>query len=54
MRGGTPAVGRRMENALLHWPAARIARLNYRAGAIAVASFLAINAVLIGLAVRAG
>ena len=35
------------------WPAARVAHLNYRTAAIAVASFLAINAVLIGLAVRA-
>ena len=34
------------------WPAARIAHLNARTAAIAVASFLAINAVLIGLAVR--
>jgi hypothetical protein len=36
------------------WPAARIARLNYRAGTIAVASFLAINAALILLAALAG
>jgi hypothetical protein len=36
------------------WPEARIAHLNYRAGAIAVASFLAINAALILLAARVG
>jgi hypothetical protein len=36
------------------WPATRIAHLTYRAGAIAVASFLAINVALIVLAVRAG
>jgi hypothetical protein len=36
------------------WPAARIAHLNYRAAAIAVASFLAINVALIGFAAWAG
>ncbi len=36
------------------WPEARIAHLNYRAGAIAFASFLTINAALILLAARVG
>jgi hypothetical protein len=36
------------------WPEATIARLNYRAGAVAAASFLVVNAALIAWAARAG